>query len=611
MIEINRSLPESQEEIALYDLVTEYTGKYYNFAKRTNNQILMLLVMLYQRIVSSSSFALLDAMKRRQAFLQNEANRLNSDSVTEFNDEDLEIEALLKQIAFKNRHEIEIELQFVSACIEKAEKLTLTHQDVKFRKLLEVIDEIKSREHKPTLKFLIFTEFRATQDAIIEFLSQFGYSCCFIHGGLSREEKVEQVEHFRTTHQIMVSTDAGGEGINLQFCYCLINFDLPWNPSRLEQRIGRVDRIGQQNETLIFNFHLTDTIEDRVRQILEQKLEKIKLQFGEDKYSDVLNLLQDEFSFDRIYIEAIRIKEVENKELDALADQIFRRAKAILENDDLLLPFSQFSQDARELVNNELNTILKNLVIQYFRYRNLALNWYKEDKDFCYFNNPFPLKSDEPVVYRNVTFENIPSLRKEKVEFINLEHPLIKNIQDALANDEQQGKVSAFRIAINKFQGIGGFWFIYQLTIKNHLDRHKTVAVNIFMEDDQFENSRISHFLDQNLIDDTQIIQNFQMFVNIESITKTALKCAELKANEIFTATKMVWVHEIDAYQNKFEDYFRFKENAFKKIQIDNIRESKLKTLEKEKLEQAQKFQLQRNIVPTLELYQAAFVEFI
>jgi len=93
---------------------------------------------------------------------------------------------------------------------------------------------------------------------------------------------VRQVELFRAGNQFLVSTDAGGEGINLQFCYCIINFDLPWNPARLEQRIGRIDRIGQEHDALIFNFHLTDTVEDRVRQILENKLVKIKDLFGED-----------------------------------------------------------------------------------------------------------------------------------------------------------------------------------------------------------------------------------------------------------------------------------------------------------------------------------------
>jgi len=429
LIEIQRIQPENEDEIKLYELVTEYTSKYYNYAKRTNNQILMLLIMLYQRIVSSSSFALLDTMKRRKAYLESETDYIEQVLSEESDEDEIAIGALLKKWAFTKQEDIETEKKFLQTCIDLAKSLTVTFKDIKFRKLLEIIEAIKEREKDPELKFIIFTEFRATQGAIIRFLSKLGYICSHINGSLSREERVEQVELFRSTNQILVSTDAGGEGINLQFCYCMINFDLPWNPSRLEQRIGRIDRIGQNHDTLIFNFHLTDTIEDHVRCILEIKLQKIKKQFGEDKYTDVLTLLQDEFSFNRIYIDAVRMKEVESKQLDEIADKIYQRAKKILEKDDLLLPFSNFDQDAKPLINTELNIIIKSLVLFYFNFHKIPIHWYKEEPELCYFNNPFISKNpDEPKIYRNVAFNNKQSIQKENIEFINFGHPLLANI---------------------------------------------------------------------------------------------------------------------------------------------------------------------------------------
>ncbi len=610
LMEINRTIPENQEEIELYQYVTEYTSQYYNLARRNNNQIMMLLVMLYQRMVSSSSFALLDAMKRRRLFLQGESARLEQMQPELLDEEEYEVEELLNKSISTSREEIETELQFVRACITMAEKLTVSFKDAKFRKLIEVIDEIKKREQKPELKFIIFTEFRATQDAIIRFLSQFGYSCSYINGSLSREEKVQQVELFRTQNQIMVSTDAGGEGINLQFCYCMINFDLPWNPSRLEQRIGRIDRIGQKHDSLIFNFHLTDTVEDRVRRILEIKLERIKNQFGEDKFADVLTLIQDEFSFDQIYIDAVKIKAVEDRQLDEIADRIYKRAKEILDKDELLLPFSQFAQDAKGLVNNELNTIIRELTLNYLAHKGIPVNWYKDEPGFCYFQNPFHSSDDEPSIYRNVTFDNARSMDKANVEFINIEHPLLTHIQQDIEKNTSSGNTTAVRVRINKFQNMSGFWFVYRLRMTNHLNKNKIALVSVFMEDESFPNNRISNYLEQNYFEEAELIQNFSYQGDIQALAEAALKLAEQKAGDIFTATKLTWLNEISQYEQKFRDYFKFKRNAYVKIQIDNIRESKLKSLEMEEQEQQKKFQLQRNIIPKLELVQIAYVEF-
>ena len=89
--------------------------------------------------------------------------------------------------------------------------------------------------------------------------------------------------------RILISTDAGGEGLNLQFCHVVVNYDIPWNPMRLEQRIGRVDRIGQRHRVRALNFVLEDTVEYRVREVLERKLEVILEEFGVDKAGDVLD----------------------------------------------------------------------------------------------------------------------------------------------------------------------------------------------------------------------------------------------------------------------------------------------------------------------------------
>ena len=611
LIEISRTEEKNHDELNIYSHVTDYISLYYNLAKRTNNQFLILLLILYQRILTSSSFAILETMKHRKAFLEDNIREIEESEEYIFDSDDVAHEDILFQSIAENKEDLDAEKVFVDQCIELAQKITSIYGDIKFKKLIEVIEEIKKREQKFDIKFIIFTEFRATQSAIIEFLKRFGYKCSYINGSLSREERVNQVELFRNQNQIMVSTDAGGEGINLQFCHCIINYDLPWNPSRLEQRIGRIDRIGQNNNCLIFNFHMTDTVEDKVRSILEIKLEKIKEQFGEDKFSDVLTLLQDEFSFDKIYIDAIQIKNAENEVLNDIADQIYNRAKQVLEKDDLLIPFSSFSEDAKQLLNMEANQIIKNLVTNYLASRQIAVNWYKDEKDLCFFDNPFPEQNAGPKKYRNVTFDNISSYKTEKIEFINIEHPLVSKISKEFEKSTSFGTVGALRLSLNKFSGVSGVWFIYKLIIRNNVDREKSATVNIFMEDEDFYNNRISNYLENNIIEESAIIQNFSFKKNGEALADTALNSAKEKANDIFAATKLTWLEEINKYEKKTGEYFQFKENAFKNIRVENIKKSKLRSLDKEKIRSASKFQMRRNIVPKLDLYQVAYVEFV
>ena len=123
----------------------------------------------------------------------------------------------------------------------------------------------------PDERLLIFTEFKDTLDYLVENLRKWGFRVGFIHGGMkigSRDEagtRLYAEQQFRDgAIQVLVATEAAGEGINLQCCHILFNYDIPWNPNRLEQRMGRIHRYGQTKDCLIFNFVATNTIEGRV-----------------------------------------------------------------------------------------------------------------------------------------------------------------------------------------------------------------------------------------------------------------------------------------------------------------------------------------------------------
>jgi len=119
---------------------------------------------------------------------------------------------------------------------------------------------------------LVFTEFLPAQEMLMRFLTERGFEVVCLNGSLGLEERKRVQEAFAQDARILISTDAGGEGLNLLFCHVVINYDIPWNPVRLEQRIGRVDRIGQTHTARAINFVFEDSVEHRVREVLEEKL---------------------------------------------------------------------------------------------------------------------------------------------------------------------------------------------------------------------------------------------------------------------------------------------------------------------------------------------------
>src|SRR5690606_4064219 len=151
---------------------------------------------------------------------------------------------------------------------------------------------LQREENDPNLKILIFTEFVTTQVALADFLKDRGISVVMLNGSMSMEQRKQVQQDFRSHCRILISTDAGGEGLNLQFCHVIINYDIPWNPMRLEQRIGRVDRIGQKHVVRAINLVFEDTVEHRAREVLEEKLNIILEGFGVQKTGDVLDSTQ-------------------------------------------------------------------------------------------------------------------------------------------------------------------------------------------------------------------------------------------------------------------------------------------------------------------------------
>src|SRR3989337_2190859 len=125
---------------------------------------------------------------------------------------------------------------------------------------------------------------------------------------MNLDQRIKAENDFRNQAQIMVSTEAGGEGINLQFCWIMVNYDIPWNPNRLEQRMGRIHRYGQSNEVHIYNLVAVDTREGKILERLFDKLNKIKEQLGSDRVFDVIGDILPGKSLKDLILEAISNK---------------------------------------------------------------------------------------------------------------------------------------------------------------------------------------------------------------------------------------------------------------------------------------------------------------
>ncbi|MFR9709543.1 DEAD/DEAH box helicase [Paenibacillus sp. MB22_1] len=143
----------------------------------------------------------------------------------------------------------------------------------KAEKAMELIREMND-------KVIVFTEYRATQEYLLKYFRERGMTAVPYRGGMNRGKKDWMMDLFRGRAQVMIATEAGGEGINLQFCHQMINFDLPWNPMRVEQRIGRVHRLGQTNDVHIYNLSTKGTIEEHILHLLHEKINMFEMVIG-------------------------------------------------------------------------------------------------------------------------------------------------------------------------------------------------------------------------------------------------------------------------------------------------------------------------------------------
>lgn len=314
------------EEKKLYDRVTDYLLRKRQEATAEANIHVSLALMVMQRRLTSSIYAIMRTLNNRYKALKGLLDQLaknpnlwqqkqkldldmqSLEDFDEFDDEEREsLENILSDprkfklfTTAKNPGEIREEADHVKSLLDLAKSLYDSNQEEqKYKKLKELLESqgvLKERKEK----LVIFTEHKDTLDYLEQRLKNNGYKVVTIHGGKSVDERRSVQIQFARDTQILIATDAAGEGINLQFCRLLINWDIPWNPNRLEQRMGRIHRYGQKQDVLVFNMVAQDTREGNVLERILTKLDLIREQMGDDRVFDVISDVFESVGLDDI-----------------------------------------------------------------------------------------------------------------------------------------------------------------------------------------------------------------------------------------------------------------------------------------------------------------------
>lgn len=326
----------------LYDQTTKYIDNFYNLARMLNRSAASLAASVFQRRLASSTYALKRSFERRAEKLQTLIDALHAGEMNEqklqaqqsrlkvsddFEDRTAEEESaegdeeqnevdekrIMEVMVNFNVVQLETEKAEVEKLLAMAEEVLRRGKESKFDRLEELLTDEKYRDEKA----IIFTEHRDTLSYLVRKLEGKGLTgkVASIHGGMDFAAREEQIAFFRKDHhadgaQYLIATDAAGEGINLQFCWLMVNYDIPWNPARLEQRMGRIHRYGQQHDpVVIVNMISSNTREGKVMQTLLEKMEKIRLEMGSDKVFDVIGRVFEGVSIRDIMALSLRNEE--------------------------------------------------------------------------------------------------------------------------------------------------------------------------------------------------------------------------------------------------------------------------------------------------------------
>ena len=260
----------TEEERTALAVVEDYVQYGFQMAEGANDSAVGFVMVTFQKMMASSIAAIKHSLTlRRERVKERFVSQHSASEMKDWLDDDydsgdvVEGAGTIRSLANEELRRLDDTLAYLN--LVKTDSKSLVLQE----RLAELFGD------SPNEKVIVFTQFRETQRFLGELLTARGWNVNLFHGQMKPEDKDNAVERFKSENgsQVLISTEAGGEGRNFQFCHYLVNYDLPWNPMRVEQRIGRVDRIGQEEAISIFNLWVKDTVEERVLEVLENRIQ--------------------------------------------------------------------------------------------------------------------------------------------------------------------------------------------------------------------------------------------------------------------------------------------------------------------------------------------------
>ena len=584
---------EGGDQHALYEAVSEYVRVGYNQARAEKRNAIGFLMLLMQRLVTSSTCAIRAALERRLDVLQLPDGQLSlfgEDISEDWNalDGQEQMEAVLKARLKATRNErAEVEL-----LLSAARRCEARGSDVKAVALLEWITRVEREEQDPNLKVLIFTEFVPTQEMLREFLEARGYSVACLNGSLGFEERREVQRTFAHSARILVSTDAGGEGLNLQFCHVVVNYDLPWNPMKIEQRIGRVDRIGQARPVLAVNMALDGSVELRVRAVLEEKLALILEEFGSDKVSDVLDSEMADVDFEETYARALLAPDA----VDALVEDLTSKIRQqFADARSATRLFTETTVDrglAEKVATSQLPKWVERMTTAFLQSQQHRGGHAQEIDGGWHLRWPDGSRNDA-VVFRG-------SIRSDAVDTITLEEPRVRGILDELG-PWAEGRPAKAILIPGASDKVAGVWSLWRVTLQ-HGDGSDQQFVPVFLEDDGRSLQPTARLVWDRLIEREFTFAPKDALTFEGDVVNASRKVAEERGADVITGMVDGHLAKVARDRRAGERAFAARRRAIERLGLPQVRQKRLADLELELERWGTRLREEERTVPSLDL---------
>jgi len=575
----------------LYEAVTEYVREGYNQAIAEKRSYIGFLMILMQRLVVSSTRAIRTTLERRLEALEAPQEQLTLfPMVSEEDWADLDGQEQMDTLLKTRLKALKNERAEVKLLLEAAKRCEAQGPDAKAEALLDWIYRLQAEEGDPDLKVLVFTEFVPTQEMLYEFLTERGFEVVCLNGSMDMEERKRVQDAFAKDARILISTDAGGEGLNLQFCHVVINYDIPWNPMRLEQRIGRVDRIGQTHTVRAINFVFEDSVEHRVREVLEEKLAVIFEEFGIDKTGDVLDSAQAGQIFDDLYVEAILNPDVVETKVDEVLKSIQEQARESRQSASVLGSTEDLDpREAQRLLAHPLPHWVERMTVSY-----LQAHGGKAERK----NGAWDLTWPNGERLTNVVFTSKEAEEKPLSRHLTLEDPKVRGLAMRLPPFTPGQPVPVITLP-GLAPEIMGFWSLWRISILT-ADWNRRRIMPLFLADDgRVFAPTARHIWDQLLVAKPTILMHLDVETTHQAFERLQ-EVVEQQGKTIYDELVQAHRERLAREREKGEYAFAARRRAIERIGLPQVRNHRLRLFEQEEERFKEQLERRAQILPEM-----------